>query len=107
VYIKYSKNLISKYKNEEFNNINTKYFGSRNIRNKFKEIGEENLWKYYYDYDSIYEHGLWGAIRESSILKCSAPGHQYHGVPDIENIKKLPSVSLECMIIININILQI
>lgn len=97
----YINNLVSEFKNEEFINIDTKYFGSGNIRNKFKEIGEENLWKYYYDYDSIYEHGLWGAIRESSILKCSAPGHQYHGVPDIENIQKLPSVALDCMMIMN------
>jgi Family of unknown function (DUF5677) len=93
--------LVSEFKNEEFINIDTSYFGSGNIRAKFKKVNEEDLWKYYYDYDSIFEHGLWGAIRESSILKCSAPGHQYHGIPDIDNLQKLPSVAHDCVMIMN------
>ncbi|KGH77594.1 hypothetical protein X285_04400, partial [Oenococcus oeni IOEB_9304] len=60
---------------------------------KFKEVGEDNLWKYNYDYDSQFEHGFWGAIRESSLLKCTNPSHQYHDVPDIENEQRLPDVS--------------
>jgi hypothetical protein len=98
---KYINLLVSEFKNEEFIDIDTSYFGSGNIRAKFKKVNEEDLWKYYYDYDSIFEHGLWGAIRESSILKCSAPGHQYHGIPDIENLQKLPSVAHDCVMIMN------
>lgn len=97
----YIKLLVSEFKDEEFIDIDTRYFGSGNIRNKFKMVDEEDLWKYYYDYDSNYEHGLWGAIRESSLLKCLAPGHQYHGVPDIDNHQKLPSVAHDCVMIMN------
>lgn len=98
---KYMNFLVSEFKNEEFIDIDTSYFGSGNIREKFKKVNEEDLWKYYYDYDSIFEHGLWGAIRESSILKCSAPGHQYHGIPDIDNVQKLHSVGYDCVMIMN------
>lgn len=98
---KYINLLVSEFKNEEFIDIDTSYFGTGNIRAKFKKVNEEDLWKYYYDYDSIFEHGLWGAIRESSILKCNAPGHQYHGIPDIENLQKLPSVAHDCVMIMD------
>lgn len=97
----YMNLLVSEFKNEEFIDIDTSYFGSGNIREKFKKVNEEDLWKYYYDYDSIFAHGLWGAIRESSILKCDAPGHQYHGIPDIDNLQKLSSVAHDCVMIMN------
>lgn len=93
--------LVSEYINKEFIDMDTRYFGSESIRNKFKHVNEDRLWKYYYDYDSSFEHGLWGAIRESSILKCSAPGHQYHGVPDIDNLQKMPSVAHDCVLVMN------
>ncbi|MEI3613569.1 DUF5677 domain-containing protein [Pseudogracilibacillus sp. SO30301A] len=98
---KYINLLVSEFKNEEFIDIDTSYFGSGNIRTKFKKVDEEDLWKFYYDYDSVFEHGLWGAIRESSILKCNAPGHQYHGIPDIDNLQKLPSVAHDCVMVMN------
>lgn len=93
--------LVSEFKMEEFIDIDTSYFGKGNIRAKFREVDEENLWKFYYDYDSNYEHGLWGAIRESSLLKCTAPGHLYHVVPDIDDLQKLPSVANDCAMIMN------
>lgn len=92
--------LVSEFKYDEFIDMDTKYFGEGNIRQKFDQIGEGDLYRYYYDYDSAYEHGLWGAIRESSILKCNAPGHQYHGVPDIDNKQKLNSVAGDCVMVI-------
>ena len=55
----------------------------------------------YYDYDSAFEHGLWGAIRESSLLKCTNPAHQYHCVPDIEDQNRLKSVLYDCVFIMN------
>lgn len=84
--------LISEYVNKDFIDMDTRYFGNGNIRNKFKEVEEDFLYKYLYEYDSQFEHGLWGAIRESSILKCTTSGHQFHGVPDIDNIQKMPDV---------------
>lgn len=92
--------LVSEFKDEEFINMDTSYFGKGSIRNKFDQVDEGDLWRYYYDYDSAFEHGLWGAIRESSILKCNAPGHQYHGIPDIDNIQKLRSVADDCIMVL-------
>ncbi|TLQ09710.1 hypothetical protein FEZ48_00205 [Marinilactibacillus psychrotolerans] len=89
--------LVSEYINKEFIEMDTKYFGRGNIRKKFEEVNEESLYKYFYEYDSQYEHGLWGAIRESSVLKCNAPGHQYHGIPDVDNIQNLPDVGYDAI----------
>lgn len=55
----------------------------------------------YYDYDSSYEHGLWGAIRESSMLKCNNPTHQYHCVPDINDENTLKTVLPDCIFVMN------
>lgn len=55
----------------------------------------------HYDYDSAFEHGLWGAIRESSMLKCNNPAHQYHCVPDITNQNRLKSVLPDCIRVMN------
>ena len=87
--------LVSEFQNKEFTDMDTRYFGNENIRKKFQQVGEDDLYKYQYDYDSQFEHGLWGAIRESSVLKCISPGHQYHGVPDIDNIQSLQDVSFD------------
>lgn len=95
----YVNALVSEFKYDEFIDMDTRYFGEGNIRQKFDQVGEGDLYRYYYDYDSAYEHGLWGAIRESSILKCNAPGHQFHGVPDIGNKQKLQSVAGDCIMV--------
>ena len=87
-----TESIVEEYVNKEFIDMDTRYFGNGNIRNKFKEVEEDFLYKYLYEYDSQFEHGLWGAIRESSILKCTTSGHQFHGVPDIDNIQKMPDV---------------
>lgn len=55
----------------------------------------------FYDYDSSFEHGLWGAVRESALLKCDSPAHQYHCVPDYAGQQKLPLVWKDCVRIMN------
>ena len=52
-------------------------------------------------YDSSFEHGLWGAIRESSLLKCNNPAHKYHCVPDVEDETRLKTVLPDCIMIMN------
>ncbi len=108
VEFEYIDALVSEFTNKEFIDMDTNYFGKGNVKTKFEAVEEGNLWRYAYDYDSQFEHGLWGAIRESSILKCNAPGHMYHGVPDIENKQKLKSVANDCVRIMNkhINVLE-
>ena len=44
---------------------------------------------------------MWGTIRESSILNCDNPSHQYHFVPDYENQQKLKSIWPDCIYIMN------
>ena len=80
---------------------NTKYFDKQNIRLKAEDVGEKNLYGLYYDYDSSFEHGLWGAIRESSLLKCNNPAHKYHCVPDVEDETRLKTVLPDCIMIMN------
>lgn len=90
---------VSEFKNEAFIDIDVRYFQG-DIKKKFETINESDLYKYYYDYDSSFEHGLWGAIRESSVINCSAAGHQFHGIPDIDDEQKLSSVAYDVVMVL-------
>lgn len=93
--------LVSEYKSKEFIDMDTSYFDKVNIREKATQVGEKELYGLYYDYDSAFEHGLWGAIRESSLLKCDSASHQFHCVPDIDNVQKLNDIWHDCTAIMN------
>ena len=94
---KYMELLVNEFVNEESIDMDTNYFDKQNIRKKAEVVGEKELYGLYYDYDSAYEHGLWGAIRESSLIKCNNPAHYYHCVPDIDNNQRLKSVWCDCV----------
>lgn len=96
VMFEYLEILSNEYKDEMFINMDTRYFDKTNIRIKAEEVNEKELYGLFYDYDSAYEHGMWGAIRESSLIKCTQPAHQFHCVPDIYNQQKLKSVWYDC-----------
>jgi len=93
--------LVSEYRNKEFIDMDTSYFDKVNIREKATQVGEKELYGLYYDYDSAFEHGLWGAIRESSLLKCDSASHQFHCVPDVDNVQKLKDIWHDCTNIMN------
>jgi hypothetical protein len=95
----YIKIIISQDKDPMFVNMDTSYFDKKGVREKSETVGEKALWSHYYDYDSAFEHGLWGAIRESVMLECNAVAHQYHCVPDVRNLTKLKSVWLDCKMV--------
>lgn len=97
----YIEALVNEFKDEEFIDMDTKYFDKQNIRLKAESVNEKNLFGLYYDYDSAFEHGLWGAIRESSLLKCNNPAHKYHCVPDIEDSNRLKTVLPDCIMVMN------
>lgn len=97
----YIEALVNEFKEEEFIDMDTKYFDKQNIRLKAESVDEKNLFGLYYDYDSAFEHGLWGAIRESSLLKCNNPAHQYHCVPDVEDTNRLKTVLPDCIMVMN------
>lgn len=102
---RYIEALVNEFKGEEFIDMDTKYFDKQNIRLKAEDVGEKNLYGLYYDYDSSFEHGLWGAIRESSLLKCNNPAHKYHCVPDVEDKTRLKTVLADCVMIMNKTVL--
>lgn len=93
--------LINEFIGEEYIDMDTRYFDKQNIREKANYVGEKELYGLYYDYDSSFEHGLWGAIRESALIKCNSPSHQYHCIPDYKNEQKLKSVWNDTITIMN------
>ena len=98
---RYIEILVNEFKDEEFINMDTKYFDKQKIRLNAEDVEEKSLYRLYYDYDSSFEHGLWGAIRESALLKCNNPAHKYHCVPDIEGDTILKSVLPDCVMVMN------
>ncbi len=97
----YMDMLVNEYKDKEFIDMDTTYFDKQNIRGKAISVDEKELFDFFYDYDSAFEHGLWGAIRESSLIKCDSPSHQYHCIPDIEDKQKMKNVWNDCVEIMN------
>lgn len=83
--------LINEQIDEMFLDVDFRYF-KKDIRHKAEEVNEKELYNLYYDYESNYAHGLWGAVRESSMLKCVNPLHLGHNVPDVQLNKNLPDV---------------
>lgn len=93
--------IVNEIKWEEFIDIDLKYFDNLGIREKSHIVGEKQLYDIYYDYDSSFAHGLWGAIRESSMLLCDSASHQYHCIPDIYGNQKLPDVLNDSKVIMD------
>ena len=88
--------LVNEIKWEEFIDIDLKYFDKQGIREKSIEAGEKHLFDIFYDYDSNFTHGLWGAIREASMLTCNTASHPNHIIPDIFMLQTLPDVITDC-----------
>ena len=93
------KLLVSHRRDDKFIDMDTSYFGKKGIREKSQAVSEKGLWSHYYDYDSAFEHGLWGAIRESVMLDCASIAHRYHFIPDTEDRIKLKSVWSDCKMV--------
>lgn len=68
---------------EEFIDTDLRYFDQMNIRQKSEYVDEKALFDLWYDYDSNYTHGLWGAVREAAMVKCNNSAHKFHAVPDL------------------------
>jgi len=68
---------------EEFIDTDLRYFDQMNIRQKSEYVDEKELFDIWYDYDSNYSHALWGAVRESAMVKCDNASHKLHAVPDL------------------------
>lgn len=88
--------IVNEIQSEEFTDIDLTYFDKQGIREKCITVNEKLLYDLYYDYDSNYAHGLWGAVRESAMLICDNPSHYHHNVPDTNFNQKLPCVIKDC-----------
>ena len=75
--------LINEQCDEMFVDVDLRYF-KKNIRERAIDVDEKELYDLYYDYESNYAHGLWGAVRESAMLKCVNSLHLGHDVPDVQ-----------------------
>ena len=98
--LQYLNILVDVFKNRFMQDMDTRFFGDSQIRQKFEDVNEKDLY-FIYDYDSSFEHGLWGAIRESALLSCDTPGHQYHCIPDVDNLQKMKSVWHDSVMVLN------
>ena len=90
--VNYIEAVLQTETSDAFLNMDTRYFDKKSIREKAILVKEKDLFDFYYDYDSQFEHGLWGAIRETTSLICDNPAHKYHHSLDINNHQKLKSV---------------
>ena len=88
--------LVNEPQIEEFTDIDLRYFDNVKIREKAIEVGEKNLYDVAYDYDSSYAHGLWGSVRESSMLSCDNVFHHFRPVLDATLAQELPDVTADC-----------
>lgn len=88
--------IVNEDMDEAFVNMSVGYFDKTSIRTKFQKCGEDELYEVYYEYATNFSHGIWGAIRESSMLICDNPAHAYHSVPDYHLEQNLRSVLGDC-----------
>lgn len=102
------KILTNELKSEEFITIDFKNFANKSIRQKFIDVNEKDLYDVFYDYDTCFTHGYWSAIRESALLLCDNPLHNYHCVPDTNNDQKLIDISSDYIFILDkiINVVE-
>lgn len=84
--------IVNEDMDEAFINMSVGYFDKTGVRTKFQKCGEDELYEVYYEYATNFAHGIWGAIRESSMLICDNPAHAYHSVPDYHLEQNLRSV---------------
>lgn len=89
---KYIELIVNEDMDEVFINMSVGYFDKTSVRTKFQKCDEDELYEIYYEYATNFAHGIWGAIRESSMLICDNPAHTYHIVPDYHGEQNLRSV---------------
>ena len=88
--------IVNESKSEEFTEIDLKYFDKITIRDKAIEVDEKELYDIAYDYDSSFAHGLWGAVRESSMLCSDNVFYNFCPFSDATLKQNLPDVTLDC-----------
>jgi hypothetical protein len=96
LHLKMMELLVNEDMDEAFVDTSFGYFDKTQINKKFILCDEQMLYEIYYEYGTNFTHGFWGAIRESSMLLCDNPTHNYHMIPDYNGEQKLRSVQDDC-----------
>lgn len=96
---KLMEHIVNEDMDEMFVKMSLGYFDKTKINQKFSECEEQMLYEIYYEYGTNFTHGFWGAIRESTMLVCDNPVHDYHVVPDYTLEQNLKSVCHDCEIV--------
>ncbi|PQL20974.1 hypothetical protein VEHSUH05_00665 [Veillonella denticariosi JCM 15641] len=96
LHLKMMELLVNEDMDEAFVDTSFGYFDKTQINKKFISCDEQMLYEIYYEYGTNFTHGFWGAIRESSMLLCDNPTHNYHMIPDYNAEQKLRSVQDDC-----------
>ena len=97
---KYLEMFVNEDMDESFVNISIGFFDKTNVRSKFIKCNKEMLYEIYYEFTTNCSHGMWGAIRESSMLICDNPAHEYHATPDYFGQQNIRSIVNDCELII-------
>lgn len=85
---------------QEFVDVNTGHWASKNLRALAIEGGTKDVYDKFYDWTSTYSHGHWGAIRDSNFMTCFNPLHRFHRIPRRSH-RVLPSVASDSTGLIN------
>lgn len=88
--------IVNEPQLEEFTDIDLKYFDDVKIREKAIKVDEKDVLDIAYDYDSSFAHGLWGAIRESSMLCGDNVFYHFRPVADATLEQNLPDITPDC-----------
>ena len=91
--------IVNEDVEESFVNMSVGYFDKIPIKNKFLLCDEDELYEIYYEYGNNFVHGFWGAVRESSLVICDNPSHNYHVVPDYSLEQNVKSINYDCEMI--------
>ena len=74
-----------------FTNMEVKYFSNVKMRDLAEKAGEKELYAMY-QHDSSFDHGLWCAVVESSLLHSESASNEYKHTLGIDTPNRLLSV---------------
>lgn len=98
--------FASREKDPMFTDMDVKYFTKLKMRDIARAAGEEELYVIY-QHDSSFDHGLWCAVAECSLLHCNNVSHEYHRRLSLNSSKRLLPVYKDALSVIKKHIAMI
>ncbi len=98
-----NKDIIMTFSSSEhdplFTNMDVKYFSNVKMRDLAEKAGEKELYAMY-QHDSSFDHGLWCAVVESSLLHSESASSEYKHTLGIDTPNRLLSVLSDAIAIL-------